>query len=240
MNEIEKALASPGQGQAGHHHRPLRLGQERRSPSASRTSRTTRSTTCRCRCCASSSTTRSSWCAATTASPWSPTCAPPASPRSSRACSPRSTATASTPRLLFLESLGRGAGAALLGDPAPPPAGAGPAGDRGDPPRARGAGRAAGAGRHGVRHQRVVDPRDPQPGLPRVRQQSRRRARDGRLPGKLRFQARHPLRHRPAVRRAVSAQPALRSRACASRRGRTRGCGTIWTSSRTSRSWSTG
>ena len=30
-------------------------------------------------------------------------------------------------------------------------------------------GRAARPGRHGVRHQRLVDPRDPQPGLPRVR-----------------------------------------------------------------------
>ncbi len=73
--------------------------------------------------------------------------------------------------------LGRGAGAAVLRDPAPPSPGARPAGDRGDPARARDPGRPARPGRHGARHQRVVDPRDPHPGLPGVRRPPRAKSR---------------------------------------------------------------
>ena len=94
----------PAKATARRHHGPLRLGQERRRQVLRGPVATTRSTTSRCRCCACSSTTLWSWCAGTTASPWSPTSARPASPRSSRGLFAEIDRDRIEPTLLFLEA----------------------------------------------------------------------------------------------------------------------------------------
>ena len=144
-----------GSAAAGHHHRPLGLGQERgrqvlRGPLA-----TTRSTTSRCRCCAQFLDNPLELVGghdriAVVTDVRAPGFAEEFPRLFAEIDRERIEPTAALPR-----SLGRGAGAPLLRDPPAPSAGAGPAGDRGDPARAGDAGRAAGPRRHGVRHQRA-------------------------------------------------------------------------------------
>ncbi len=87
---------------------------------------------------------------------------------------------------------------------------------RGAPPARRPARRR----RHDLRHQRVVDPRDPPPGLGALRRGRARAPAVGGLGQQLRLQARHSLRHRSAVRRALPREPALRARAARAHRPR--------------------